>query len=268
MQTVTADARAPLRVNGVEIPPLAIDEAMAELADASPAAGEDLPSGVEQTARYALAIRELLRQRALELGLTFDPGLPDAMADAVFAKDVVTPVASVEESRRYYDQHPERFTSGELVHASHILFGVTGRAPLALVRAKAEETLNDILKAPDRFEAMARERSNCPSAQVGGSLGQLERDSVVPEFAQAIFGTNETGVLPRLIKTRFGFHLVRIDHRVPGTQIPFEAVQDDIATMLTEQVRLRATRQYVMLLASQAELEGVTFAPADGPLVQ
>ena len=38
--------------------------------------------------------------------------------------------------------------------------------------------------------------------------------------------------------------------------------------MLTEQVRLRATRQYVQLLAAQADLEGVTFASADGPLVQ
>ncbi|VVE26807.1 peptidylprolyl isomerase [Pandoraea terrigena] len=267
MQTLLADARVPLRVNGVEILTSAIEAAVADLADA-PAAGAAPTSDAETTARYALAIQELLRQRAVELGLTVDADPPDAMADAVFAKDVATPVATVEESRRYYDQHHERFTSGELVHASHILFGVTGRAPLALVRAKAEETLNAILQAPDQFEAMAAERSNCPSARVGGSLGQLDRSSCVPEFAQGIFGSEETGVLPRLIKTRFGFHLVRIDHRVPGTLIPFEAVRDDIATMLTAQVRLRATRQYVLLLAAQADLEGVTFASADGPLVQ
>jgi peptidyl-prolyl cis-trans isomerase C len=267
MQTVMAEARAPLCVNGVEIPASAIDEAMAELADGAHA-GADVAADVEQMARYALAIRELLRQRAVELGVAFDAERPDAMADAVFEREVATPVATIEEARRYYDRHPERFTRGELVHASHILFGVTGRAPLALVRAKAEETLNAILQAPDRFEAMARECSNCPSAQMGGSLGQLDRTSVVPEFAQSIFGSDETGVLPRLVKTRFGFHLVRIDRRIPGTPVPFEAVRDDIATMLTEQVRLRATRQYVLLLAAQADLEGVTFAPADGPLVQ
>ncbi|WAL85092.1 peptidylprolyl isomerase [Pandoraea sp. XJJ-1] len=267
MQTLLADARAPVRVNGVEIPTSAIDEAAAELADA-PIAGADPTADAETMARYALAIRELVRQRAVELGLPIDADRPDAMADAVFAKEVATPVATAEESRRYYEQHRDRFTSGELVHASHILFGVTGRAPLALVRAKAEETLNAILQAPDQFETMAAERSNCPSAQVGGSLGQLERTSCVPEFAQGIFGSDEIGVLPRLIKTRFGFHLVRIDHRVPGALIPFEAVQDDIATMLTAQVRLRATRQYVQLLAAQADLEGVTFASADGPLVQ
>lgn len=268
MQTVMAEARAPLRVNGVEIEASAIEEAVAELAPETPGSGNEPDGDAEQTARYALAIRELLRQRAVELGLTVDAGRPDALADAVFAREVATPVATAQEARRYYDQHPERFTSGELVHASHILFAVTGRAPLALMRAKAEETLNGILQNPDQFEGMARECSNCPSAQVGGSLGQLDRESVVPEFAQGIFGTSETGVLPRLIKTRFGFHLVRIDHRVPGTLIPFEAVHDDIATMLTEQVRLRATRQYVLLLAAQADLEGVTFAPADGPLVQ
>lgn len=267
MQTELADVRTPLRVNGVEILASAIDEAMAEF-DGAPSTDGGPASDVEQMARYALAIRELVRQRAVDLGLPVDAGAPDAMADAVFAKEVATPVATVEEARRYYDQHRERFTRGELVYTSHILFGVMGRAPLALVRTKAEETLNEILQAPDLFESMARERSNCPSAQVGGSLGQLERTSCVPEFAQGIFGSDETGVLPRLIKTRFGFHLVRIDRRVPGTPIPFEAVQDDIATMLTEQVRLRATRQYVQLLAAQADLEGVTFAPADGPLVQ
>ncbi|UVA77263.1 peptidylprolyl isomerase [Pandoraea commovens] len=267
MENLLTDAHAPLRVNGIEISASDIDAAVAELADA-PGPGEAPAADVAQTARYALAIRELVRQRAVELGVPIDTDRPDTMADAVFAKEVVTPVATPEESRRYYEQHRERFTSGELVHASHILFGVTGRAPLALVRAKAEETLNAILQAPDQFESLARERSNCPSAQVGGSLGQLDRDSCVPEFAQGIFGSQETGVLPRLIKTRFGFHLVRIDHRVPGTLIPFDAVKDDVATMLTEQVRLRATRQYVLLLAAQAELEGVSFAPADGPLVQ
>lgn len=267
MENLLADVHAPLRVNGVEISANDIDEAIAELADA-PGPGEAPAEDVAQTARYALAIRELVRQRAVELGLPIDATRPDAMADALFAKEVITPVATPDESRRFYDQQRARFTSGELVHASHILFGVTGRAPLALVRGKAEESLNALLQAPEHFEAMARERSNCPSAQVGGSLGQLDRDACVPEFAQGIFGSEEMGVLPRLLKTRFGFHLVRIDHRVPGSLIPFDAVQDDIATMLTEQVRLRATRQYVLLLAAQAELEGVTFAPADGPLVQ
>lgn len=267
MENLSANVHAPLRVNRVEIFADDIDAAVAELADA-PGPGEAPAEDAVQTARYALAIRELIRQRAVELGLPVDAERPDAMADAVFAEEVATPVASAEESRRYYDQHRERFTSGELVHASHILFGVTGRAPLAFVRAKAEETLNAILQAPEQFEAMARERSNCPSAQVGGSLGQLDRAGCVPEFAQGIFGSEEMGVLPRLLKTRFGFHLVRIDHRVPGSLIPFDAVRDNIATMLTEQVRLRATRQYVLLLAAQAKLEGVTFAPADGPLVQ
>ncbi|MDA5592055.1 peptidylprolyl isomerase [Burkholderia pseudomallei] len=114
----------------------------------------------------------------------------------------------------------------------------------------------------------ARALSNCPSAQVGGSLGQLLRGDSVPEFDAAVFDTTDSGVLPRLVNTRFGFHIVRIERRVPGDPVPFDAVAAEIAAFLAERVRHKAIQQYVTILASGARIEGVALGDANGPLVQ
>ena len=174
------------------------------------------------------AARELLRQQAVASGLLAD-GADAARADAaierLLEREVRIPEPGEEECRRFYDAHPALFTSGELAAARHILFQVTPGTPVGALRARAELTLSELLKAPARFEALAREFSNCPSAQHGGNLGQLERGDMVPEFEQAVFGGAWTGVHGQLVKTRFGFHIVAVDHRAPGRQAPFEAVR-------------------------------------------
>ncbi|MDI9682739.1 peptidylprolyl isomerase, partial [Burkholderia cenocepacia] len=74
-------------------------------------------------------------------------------------------------------------------------------------------------RTPRRIERIARASSNCPSAEMGGSLGQLLRGDTVPEFEAALFDTDGIGVLPTLVNTRFGFHIVRIERRVPGDAV-------------------------------------------------
>jgi len=252
---------AALRVNGVTIDEASIREE-AEL-------HTDVDDPVA-AARQSLAIRELLRQRAVELQLVRDNGhaLDDAALDRLLARDLRVPGATRADCRRYYEGHLVRFRRNDIVFASHILFAVTGRVPLALLRHEAESTLARVLAAPESFEGTAREVSNCPSAGVGGSLGQLLRADSVPEFELALFDTQDLGILPRLINTRFGFHIVRIDRRVEGEQLPFEAVEADIARFLGERVMHKAMQQYVSVLASRARIEGVDLGETHGPLVQ
>jgi peptidyl-prolyl cis-trans isomerase C len=221
-------------------------------------------------ARQSLAIRELLRQRAVELQLIRDDGKPldDAAVDRLLARDLRVPSATRADCERYYEGHLARFRRNDIVFASHILFAVTGRVPLALLRREAETTLARVMAAPDSFENTARDVSNCPSAGVGGSLGQLLRGDSVPEFELALFDTLDTGILPRLVNTRFGFHIVRIDRRVEGEQLPFEQVEADIARFLGERVMHKAMQQYVSVLASRARIEGVDLGETHGPLVQ
>lgn len=259
-ETVTPAPPAAARVNDVAIDEESIAEESQHHADAADPLFE---------ARRALAIRELLRQRAVALGLIgeHDP-LDDASLDLLLERELRVPEPTPADCERYYRTHAKRFRPNDIVYASHILLAVTGRAPLAFIRRKAEQTLQQVLAAPESFEAVARDVSNCPSAGVGGSLGQLLRGDSVPEFEIALFDTPDTGILPRLVNTRFGFHIVRVERRVAGEQAPFETVEADIARFLTEHVRHKAMQQYVSILASQAKIEGVELGETSGPLVQ
>ncbi len=121
---------------------------------------------------------------------------------------------------------------------------------------------------PGDFAAQARELSNCPSGVFGGNLGQIGRGESVPEFEVAVFANGSIGILPHLVKTRYGFHVVAVDHRVPGEAVPFAAVRERIADQLAAGVQQRALMQYVALLAGEAEISGVDLAQASSPLVQ
>lgn len=218
------------------------------------------------------AARELLRQRAVAVGL-LDPAAEDgavveAAIEALLEKEVATPVPTDAECRRYYEQNPAEFESGDLVHARHILFQVTPQVNVPQMRARAEQALNELLAEPDRFTALASELSNCPSGAQGGNLGQIGRGDMLPEFEKAVFKFGASGVLRELVKTRYGFHIVAVDRRIPGRRLPFDAVREQIGARLRSRVEERALRQYVSVLAGQAEIEGVRLEASESPLVQ
>ncbi len=217
------------------------------------------------------AIRELLRQRAVALRLIAadaDDNAVDLAVEQVLESEVKTPSPTEEECRRYYDAHSGEFRSGDLVYVRHILFQVTPGSPLELIRSQAEQTLAQVIASPDEFEACALTLSNCPSGRQGGNLGQVARGDTVPEFEQALFADQWIGILPRLIKTRYGFHIVLVDRRVEGRVLPFDAVRERIAERLAACVQQVALKQYVRLLAGQADVKGVELEAALTPLVQ
>lgn len=234
--------------------------------------GVEVACDDEKEPEELAAVRELLRQRAIELGLlnadVSDLSETEQATESLLVREVVTPTPGDDECLRYYESHPAEFISGDLVHARHILFQVTPATPIAGMRSRAEETLNTLHAEPGRFAELARELSNCPSGEHGGNLGQLGRGDTVPEFEQALFKFGPTGLLRDLVKTRFGFHIIAIDRRIPGEKIPFDAVRDRIAGRLKSIVEEKAIRQYVSVLAARAEIEGVDLNAAQSPLVQ
>jgi peptidyl-prolyl cis-trans isomerase C len=219
----------------------------------------------------AAAARELLRQRAVALGLLAEAAgaaTADGAIETLLDREVRVPEPNEEECRRWYDAHPDEFIAGELAFARHILFAVTPGVPVEPLRRKAEETLRELQQHPAQFAERAAELSNCPSGQQGGALGHIARGECVPEFERVLFGPEEPGILPRLISTRYGFHIVAIDGRVPGHRVPFEAARERIAGRLTEAVWRRALEQYVGVLAGQVRVDGVELGAAASPLVQ
>jgi peptidyl-prolyl cis-trans isomerase C len=228
------------------------------------------------------ACTELLRQAAQREGLLAPgdvPGTDGAISEAATtAIDTLlehalnVPEPSAEACRRHYAAHTGKFATGERARVRHILFAVTPGVDVVALRKRAEAALLDVRchdgKAGDGFADAARTLSNCPSGAEGGDLGVLTADECAPEFAREIFGKAEIGVLPRLVHSRFGLHVVEVRSRESGVTPEFDAVRGAVANSLRQQGFVTALRQYLQLLAGAAAIEGVDLDGAATPLVQ
>ena len=219
--------------------------------------------------KVALAQDELLAlQKTQQQDTEGESLIEDALINRLIEMEVSSPTPTMAECEIYYRKNLNQFRQGDLVEASHILFQVTPNVPLDALRSKAEEVLQQVLENPEQFKELARTYSNCTSAEVGGNLGQLSKGQTVPEFERAIFSLDSDEVAPRLVESRFGLHIVRVEHRVEGHTLPFEVVKEQLAQFLAEQVRVRALKQYLQILVGQANIQGVELEGANSPLLQ
>jgi peptidyl-prolyl cis-trans isomerase C len=231
-----------------------------------------------------LAYTELLRQQAVKTGLLqrskglSAPVLNDAerkVLEDMLDVAVTSPQPTEDECLRYYTANKAQFVVGQAVHVRHILFAVTPGVNVHALTVRAEKALIELLGkdvAPDRFGALAAELSNCPTSTQGGDLGWLQPHDCAPELANELFHQAQAGlglgVHPRLIHTRFGFHIIQVLATRKGKQAPYEEVRERIAAQLTLQSRAKALHQYMSLLVGQSLVEGVHLERADSPLVQ
>ena len=228
------------------------------------------------------ACTELLRQAAQQARLldvhdtsSVDGVISEAAAsaiDALLEQALVLPEPSEDACLRHHAAHEGAYRTGERVRVRHILFAVTPGVDVAALRKHAEPIFLDVRchdgRAADAFAEAARKWSNCPSGEHGGELGWLSSTDCAPEFARELFGHAEVGVLPRLVHSRFGLHVVEVLEREPGIAQSFDSVRGAVAMSLRQQSYVTAVRQYLQLLAGKAMMEGVDLDAADTPLVQ
>ena len=227
------------------------------------------------------ACSELLRQAAIRHGLLAADDVPgddgvlsEAASHAIetlLEQTIVTPEPSDDECRRHHAAHQASYSTGERVNARHILFAVTDGVDIVALRNRAETTLLDVRchdGSDDKFAQAASTQSNCPSGAKGGNLGWLTAADCAPEFAKELFGHAEVGVLPRLVHSRFGFHVVEVLAREPGVPQPFDAVRGAVVMALQQKAYVTALRHYLQQLAAEAAIVGVDLETANTPLIQ
>ena len=250
-----------VRVNGIEITP----EAIAEEIQHHPA--PDAETAWIEAAR-ALAVRELLLQEARRTGVSADPAIDeagrtevdeDALIRRLLENEVVPAEPNESECRRYYDANVDRFRTPELFEAAHILIEPSRKDDeswaVALDRTRA--IIEEIGDDASAFAAAARAHSGCASAQQDGSLGQIRRGELVPEVQAGIESLAEGTTAREPVRSRFGWHVLRLHRRIEGRTLPFQTVRDRIADMLEARSwSIEATR-YVASLAERGEVEGV-----------
>ncbi|ADJ22744.1 PpiC-type peptidyl-prolyl cis-trans isomerase [Hyphomicrobium denitrificans ATCC 51888] len=229
-------------------------------------------------AARALVIRELLLQEARRLNIVAEPKadvdgreetVDDALVRGLIEREVRVPVADEATSHRFYENNRRRFTSAALYEADHILIGARrdDDASYAAARERATSIAAVLATEPDQFAELARAWSACPSATLGGSLGQIAPGDTTEEFEAALVSL-APGEISGPVETRYGVHVIRLNRRIEGNTLPFEAVRERIEAYLDDHVRRQATAQYIALLVGRADIRGISLEGANSPLVQ
>ncbi|MGO8737421.1 peptidylprolyl isomerase [Rhodoblastus sp.] len=258
-------ARTEISVNGVVLP-------YAVIAAEAQNHAADSPAQAFAEAARALVIRELLLQEAKRLGLTPAPETDaqgrretdeDALVRALVAQAIPRDEPVEESCRRYYDNNRRRFRSGDIYEAAHILIAATPETEAAALAA-TREIIARLKRDPSGFADAARACSACPSRENGGNLGQITRGQMVPEFERALFAMAPGEISQEPLRTRFGFHILRLDRKIEGRELPFDQARPRIAAFLSETRARQAIAGFIAHLARQADIRGVLLEGAGG----
>ncbi|GLT19765.1 peptidylprolyl isomerase [Vibrio zhanjiangensis] len=157
---------------------------------------------------------------------------------------------SDQQAEEYYQQHLDKYSSEEQRRVSHIL--VEGDD-----KAKAQSILDKVAAGAD-FATLAEENSDdVGSASEGGALGWIERDVMDPAFEKAAFALKKVGDTTGLVKSDFGYHIIKLDELKGSVIKPYEDVAQDIKREIQDQ---KAIDEFYAL---QSKLEKVAFEYPD-----
>jgi len=137
----------------------------------------------------------------------------------------------------YYKANIDQYRVQNRVHVEHILLKTTGKtdAEIDEIRKKAEEVLSKAQKGAN-FEDLAKQYSEDTLSKVkGGDLGWVLRGQTVPEFEQAAFSLKK-GEISALIKTMFGFHIIKLIEREDARTQTVDEVRASIIPILANQM--------------------------------
>ena len=208
---------------------------------------KELDEELQQTkGRFAdeNAYQKALEQQGMSEG-ELSKELAKQMTKYQFEQDQFGEQTEVDASevKAFYEDNPEQFEQPQQVRASHILVKVEEDASEDEQQAAREKLLEakERIEDGEEFSEVAREVSEGPSSERGGDLNYFGRGQMVPEFEEAVFNM-EVGELSDLVKTSFGFHLIKKTDEKAASTVPFEEVQGDIRTHL-ERIKLQDAKK-------------------------
>jgi peptidyl-prolyl cis-trans isomerase C len=195
----------------------------------------DLKIVAAQAAKDKMADTEDFKKR---LGQTRERLLMEALLTREGEKG-----ASDEAMKKFYDETVKGLKPALEVKARHILVEKEEEAKAALER----------LKKGEDFAKLAAELSKDPgSGKEGGDLGWFEKDRMVPEFAEAAFKLAKGGISD-IVKTQFGFHIIKVEDTREKAPPPFDAVKEQLRRYMVQ----KSQQDLVLKLREAAKVERV-----------
>lgn len=172
-----------------------------------------------------------------------------------------------EDLQKYYDEHRDQYRVPEQVKVSHILIktplpgpdGKVDEKGVAEAQRRAEDLLKQI-KSGANFEELAKKYSEDPgSAKQGGSLGWIGRGQTVPEFEKTAFSLPK-GQMSDLIKSSYGFHIIRVDDKQDAHMKSLDEVKSQIEPLIKHQKAQQLAQKKADDLLAQARKAGLDAA--------
>ena len=151
--------------------------------------------------------------------------------------------------------------------ASHILIKPTAQTPeaKAAAKAQAQDILNKIKNGAD-FAAMARQFGSDGTKDQGGDLGWFEEGRMVPEFSKAVFAASGPGLLPNLVETSFGYHIIKVT--APKTTNTYQIAAITKTVQPSDATRDAAYAKAEQLLADASSLAAFRALPTKDKTLQ
>jgi peptidyl-prolyl cis-trans isomerase C len=165
-------------------------------------------------------------------------------------------VISDEESRTYYDTHPQSFVQPEKVKASHILIKVDANATEAQ-KKEARKKIADVqqkLQKGEDFATLAQNFSEDASSKNGGDLGYFVRGQMVKPFEDAAFSLKPNEI-SGIVETEYGYHLIKVVDIKPEAKVTYAEVKDQLDQYLKQQKIRSEEKLYIDNLRKNAAIE-------------
>ena len=179
--------------------------------------------------------------------------------------------------KEFYEEHIEDVTKPEGVTVAHILIQLDEEKEAADPEAadkeakeKIDAIYDELLKDPAQFDKLAQEKSDCPSGKRdNGKLPSFDKDGMMLDgsgamdqtFAAAAFGIEKAGQITKPVKTKFGYHIIKLIEKTPEEVTPLEKVKDKITEYLAAE---KAQTELTKMLDGEIEksVKIMDFAPA------
>jgi peptidyl-prolyl cis-trans isomerase C len=200
-----------------------------------------------------IIVREMLLQEALRLGLQNNETIRykienyrrNLLINELLNRQIEgETVVSDREVKDYYQTHKSQFTT-ETVEASYIV-----------VRTREDaEMIMALLKRGESFSDLAKKFSIGPGAESGGSIGEITRGQMIPEFEDALFALQKSGDISPIIETDFGYHIIRLDKPKTTKTIPYDEASKMIRKLLTDQKEKEFFENFVKKLEKGITIE-------------
>lgn len=249
------DRLVALRAKDTEVTDAAVDAALDDMRSGY---ARDLEEWMKERAKDNGDLREMVR-KGLQTRLWMESQI--AGKDEVPEKDL----------RDYYEGRKTEFQHPDLVRASQILIRVPEDAKEDVVAAKrnaATAALERVSVGNEDFATVAKEVSEAPGAkESGGELDFFPKDRMVPEFAEAAFAMQKGEISKEPVRSKFGWHVIKVTDRRPAGLMPFEDAKKYLRNYFQEKKRAEAIGKITdgIRAASKVEIRLPDKAAAGGP---